>query len=329
MTPPDAWSVVAALRRTFGPEWTVDTNGLQLSIEHRLSTSPFRPRRSPLDWHELLNRLHAAFDAQGFEQAAPLPLRWGKETDFTISAIQAFDPYVKQAQPFTYRDGYLPQPVVRLSAKRDVAGRLLPGRLTSFVNVSLVRRIASLDEYAATVGIWLSAISAIGLHARHIRTYGSLQIWHRREVSGITLRFDHAALPIGDLVLIWNTNDPAFMVADLGSGLETLKRACTRAEWTRMVFGNLADYASSDTLDAIRTVTLMIGSGIRPTARGPGSAVRRLIRGIPASEMPLGTSTAVRAAYEFWTLTAPMQAPWHEITRLLDERGRRTRSITS
>jgi hypothetical protein len=113
------------------------------------------------------------------------------------------------------------------------------------------------------------------------------------------------------------------MVADLGSGLETLKWACTRGDWARTVFGDLAaSNVSKDSLDAIRTASLMIGAGISPATRGPGSALRRLVQMIPAEETPLGTSTAVRAAYEYWSLTTPLQTPWHEITRLLDERSR-------
>ncbi|GAA2031295.1 hypothetical protein GCM10009839_33980 [Catenulispora yoronensis] len=321
MNPPTSDQVVATLRRVFGPQWIVDVHGDDIAIEHKQAGSPFRPARRPPSWAELLASLDSAFGDVGYPRSDPLPLRWGKETDFVISAIQALDPHVKYKEPFTYREGFLAQPVVRLNARRDADGHLIAGRVTSFVNTSLVRRIASVEEHAATVDVWLTVLSKIGLHARHIKTYGSATTWQRREVSGITLRFAHAGMPIGDLVLIWNTDEPAYMVTDLGSGLERLRLARTRGDWARTVFGDLAEAVNTDTLDAVRTLTLMLGSGVRPSARGPGSAARRLLQSIPAGETSLGSSAAVRATHDYWSLVTRLQTPWHEIARLIDDRN--------
>ncbi|MEK8144263.1 hypothetical protein NKH18_27505 [Streptomyces sp. M10(2022)] len=50
------------------------------------------PRRG-----ELLAVVKAGFAAQGVPQAACLPLRWGRETELTISAVQALDPSSRTA----------------------------------------------------------------------------------------------------------------------------------------------------------------------------------------------------------------------------------------
>jgi hypothetical protein len=321
VNPPTSAQVVAALRCAFGPQWTVDVRGDDIAIEHKQAGSPFRPARRQPSWRGLLDTLETAFTDVGYPRAEPLPLRWGKETDFTISAIQALDPCVKHKKPFVYREGFITQPVVRLNARRDADGKLVTGCVTSFVNASLVRRIGSVDAHIETIDIWLTVLSKLGLHARHIKIYGNIKTWRRREVDGITLRFAHYGMPIGDLVLIWNIDDPTFLVTDLGSGLERLRSARTRDNWTRTVFGDLATVASVETLDTIRTVTLMIGSGIRPSARGPGSAVRRLLQSMPFGETPLGSSTAVRLSHDYWSLTTHLQAPWHEVTRLIDDRN--------
>jgi|GEM_PF-5808172 len=68
-----------------------------------------------------------------------------------------------------------------------------------------------------------------------------------------------------------------------------------------------------DVLDALRTTVLLIGSGIAPAARGPGSAVRRLLRLIPRDIAPLGLSTAVREFHGYWALTTTDLAPWAEV----------------
>src|ERR1019366_5437851 len=219
-------------------------------------------------WPEMLARIEGAFAGHGIARAHPLPIRWNHETDFTISAIQALDPYLKRRQEFTYRQGYLPQPVIRFTGHRDEAGNLADGFLTAFVNISCIQPIAGIDEHAAILDAWLTVLSRLGLHARHIQILGRITSWRRREVRGVTLHIRHADLPIGDLVLLWNAEDPSVMVTDLGSGLERLRWAVTRAPWQQIVHGPLAGHASLDVLDAIRTGTLITGSGIRPAARG-------------------------------------------------------------
>jgi len=57
-------------------------------------------------------------------------LAMGRETDLTISAVQALAPYIKPPQPYVYRESFLPQPVVRLTGERDEHGQLRDGFLT-------------------------------------------------------------------------------------------------------------------------------------------------------------------------------------------------------
>lgn len=314
----DPEELVPALRRALGRQWQFHMRGEQLAIRHQAAGSPYRPARTAPAWPEMLARIEGAFAGHGIARAHPLPIRWNHETDFTISAIQALDPYLKRRQEFTYRQGYLPQPVIRFTGHRDEAGNLADGFLTAFVNISCIQPIAGIDEHAAILDAWLTVLSRLGLHARHIQILGRITSWRRREVRGVTLHIRHADLPIGDLVLLWNAEDPSVMVTDLGSGLERLRWAVTRAPWQQIVHGPLAGHASLDVLDAIRTGTLITGSGIRPAARGCGGALRKLSRTIPASDARLGLSTAVRHACEYWSLTATMNLPWPHICQILE-----------
>lgn len=93
-----------------------------------------------------------------------------------------------EGRPVTYRRGFLPQPVVRFTGQRDAEGVLRDGFLTSFVNVSRVEPIQDIDEYATILDEWLTILSRLGMHARHISVHGRLTVWSRREVQGITLR---------------------------------------------------------------------------------------------------------------------------------------------
>ncbi|OLT24562.1 hypothetical protein BJF83_24010 [Nocardiopsis sp. CNR-923] len=235
-----------------------------------------------------------------------------------VSAVQALDPLLKEGRDLTHRQGFLPQPVVRFTGRRDARGRLLDGFLTSFVNVSHVSPISGVEEYAEAFDCWLSVLSRIGLHARHVTLSGDLRVWHRREVSGVTLRFHHAGVGLGDIVLLWNANNPRRMAVDLGSGLERLAWARTRQPWPDLVHGPLTDHADTDVLDAVRTATLLLGHGIAPASRGAGAAVRRLTQSVPPGTALFGLSSLCRAYHRYWETFAPIKLGWPQVTTLLE-----------
>jgi hypothetical protein len=311
-----ATELLATFQRTLRT-WDRTISGDRIAFR-RTNNGPYRPPRHAPSWQQLLEVLNAACTHHGIVRNLPLPLRGLDDADLTFSAVQALDPYVKRQQPRTYRSGFLAQPVVRFTGDRDEHGALREGFLTSFVNVSIVQPIATVDEHVALINTWLSFLSRLGFHMRHIEITGKLTTWRRYEVAGITLRFRHGELTLGDAVLLWNANDPTFLATDIGSGLERLRWALTRRPWPETVYGALAQGANTGSLDALRTATLIAGSGIRPGPRGPGSAVRRLLRGTESRMGVFGLSRIVRWAHEYWSLTQPLPVPWPEVCRILE-----------
>ncbi|GAA0651829.1 MULTISPECIES: hypothetical protein [Streptomyces] len=260
-----------------------------------------------------------AFAARGVPRDACIPLRWGRETELAISAVQALDPLLKDGRPVTYRSGFIPQPVVRFTGERDATGELLDGYLTSFVNVSRVQPIQSIDEYAAVLDDWLYVLSRLGFHARHLSLYGQLKVWHRRQVAGVTLMFRHLDLTLGDIVLLWNRENPQRMAVDLGTGLERLAWARTLRSWKELIFGSLAGAAPAPTLDALRTATLLLGNGITPAARGAGGVTRRVLGAMTPGAVGLGASAVVRASHQYWTTITPLPVPWPAVTTAIEQ----------
>ncbi|MEU6572528.1 hypothetical protein [Streptomyces sp. NPDC046805] len=308
----------SVLRKALGPHWEFTLDSDRLTIDHPNRGTPYRPPRRHLPWPDLLTSLEAAFADIGVPRAAPLPLRWGRETELTISAVQALDPYLKHRLPVPYRQGFLPQPVVRLTGQRDEHGNLRDGFLTSFVNTSRIQTVTDISAYGTILDEWLTVLSRLSLHARHIKIYGSLRIWRRRQVEGITLRYDHAGLPLGDIVLLWNADDPAYMAVDLGTALERLAWVRSRRSWHELIHGPLTSTVPPTVLDAIRTATLLIGHGITPAARGAGNITRKVVASIPPSMAALRLSAATRENHDYWTLTGRLSAPWTDISRRLE-----------
>lgn len=312
-----ATELLAALRRTL-PAWDCAIDGDRVVFSGGGGGSYLPPRRQPT-WGELLATLETACADHGISRAHPLPLHGLGDADLTFSAVQALDPYLKRRQWHTYGNGFLPQAVVRFTGDRDQHGALRPGFLTSFVNVSVVQPVGAISEHAELVDSWLAVLSRLGFHARHLTIIGSLATWNRTPVCGITLQFRHDGRSVSDAVLLWNADDFRFLATDIGSGLERLRWALTRRPWHEVVYGGLADVADARTLDAVRTATLIVGSGIRPAPRGPGSAVRRLLRDDADDRMgTLGLSRAVRWAHAYWNPFQPLPVPWPEVCRLLE-----------
>jgi hypothetical protein len=315
---PDPRLIPRYLRRALGPNWDVETEGTRLLVRHSHRHSPVVPARRPLPWDVLLAKIEDAYAAQGVERAGCLPLRWGRDTDLVVSAVQALDPLLKDGIDLTHRRGFLPQPVVRFTGRRDACGRLLDGFLTSFVNVSHVRPINDVTEYTKAFDGWLSVLSRVGLHARHVTLSGDLKVWHRREIAGITLRFHHADLGLGDIVLLWNRDNPRRMAVDLGSGLERLAWARTRPPWSELIHGRFSRHADSGTLDTVRSATLLLGHRIVPSSQDAGAAVRRLPQSIPPATAPFGLSSLCRGYHRYWETFAPMKLGWPQVTTLLE-----------
>ncbi|MFD4908343.1 hypothetical protein [Kitasatospora purpeofusca] len=317
-------------RLGLGTQWDIEhgADG-RFEICHRDRGTPYRPPRRPPQWAGLLHQLESGFRAAGVTRARPLPMRWGRDTELTISAVQALDPLLKDGKPYVFRRGYLPQPVVRLTGERDHVGALREGFLTSFVNISRIEPVTRAAEFTGIFDHWLTLLSGIGLHARHLTIHGRNAVWQRREVCGLTVHFRHLDLPVGDIVLLWNAADPSCMAVDLGSGLERLAWARTRRPWWELAFGSFTTAGvATDVLDAVRTATLLVGNGIAPAARGAGGVLRRILSAVPADAAPLGVSALVRASHGFWSLTSPMALPWPEVAFVI-EREIHRRDVTS
>ncbi|SOD75787.1 hypothetical protein SAMN06272781_3603 [Streptomyces sp. 1222.2] len=317
-----AQQIPVVLRAALGPHWEFTADGRHIQVRHPNRGTPYRPPRRPPSWRELLASLETGFARVGAPRDACLPLRWGRETELTISAVQALDPLLKEGQLRTHRRGFLPQPVVRFTGQRDATAHLKDGFLTSFVNVSRVQPIGDLDEYGAILDGWLTVLSQLGFHARHLSINGDLSSWRRRQVEGITLRFRHLDRTLGDIVLLWNTEHPGRIAVDLGSGLERLAWARTQERWHQLIYGSFAGTAPPTTLDAIRTATLLLGHGITPTARGAGGITRRVIGAIDRDAARLGVGALVRDMYGYWSLVGALRAPWPEIAHTIEEEMR-------
>jgi len=179
-----------ALHARFDSRWHVRIDGSSLWMEPRRLVVGKPKRTGDTSPGGVVQQMECALAARGIRRDALLPIRWHRDTDLCISAIQALDPWLKDAEPRVWREGFLPQPVVRFTGERGPDGQLLDGFLTAFVNLSCVTRITSVERHVKLLDAWISAFSAAGLHAGRLTLHGDLDVWTRDSVAGITIAID-------------------------------------------------------------------------------------------------------------------------------------------
>jgi hypothetical protein len=182
-----------------------------------------------------------------------------------------------------------------------------------------VTPISEVAEHIQLMDTWISALSRLGLHARHLRLHGTPDVWTRGPVRGITLRFAYADTTIADAVLLWNTDRPENMASDIGSGLERLRWVQTGRNWPEAAFGDHANDWPLELLDAVRTATLLIDAGVRPGNRGASTALNRQLDQIPHKVAAAGRSRLVRDSYTYWGRVTQMHIPWPATSRIIED----------
>ncbi len=308
-----------ALRNRFADRWDIDVvDGRRLTMRPRVTVGTARPKRTIVRPGHLIDTMSAVFAANGVLRAEPLPIRWGRDTDLTISAIQALDPWLKDGVNLAWREGFVAQPVVRFTGERDRHGKLKDGYLTSFVNLSCVHRVTGPEHHIDLVDTWIGSLSAIGIHAGRLELIGDLSVWERGPVSGITLFLTCDGIGFADAVLLWHSSRPEFMASDIGSGLERLCWLTSPKPWAETVFGPFVEWWEIDLLDAVRTATLLVMAGILPGPHGAGSALRRVLRQVRPEMAVAGLGRIVRAQRAYWIETGVTGPAWPHLTTVIE-----------
>lgn len=318
---PVAAALLTALLSTFGRRWNVllDLDRCAVSMRPRRSPGAYVPARRERGAGEVLAMTGQLLKEYGVERAPLLPVRWRRDTQCVVSAVQALDPYLKDGLPFTLRCGYLPQPVVRFTGPRNAAGELHAGYLTSFVNLSCVRPVATVAQHVELLDVWLTVLSGLGMYAGHLEISGSLRVWARADVRGVTLKLQHAGIGVGDVVLLWNEGRPTHLATDVGFGLERLRWSLSRRAWKEVAFGSSAHWSDFALLDAVRTATLLISNGISPGSQGAANLLRQVLRRIPAEVAATGVGRLVRGDHAYWSLTGPQPLPWCHTSQTIED----------
>jgi len=202
------------------------------------------------------------------------------DTTFISAAVQIYNDMLLGTKPLCQRSVLSLQPCVRLKKHPHISN----GFLRSFVNVATLKLGATPDMFCLFVDDWIGFLSRIGIHAtnlnlvfcsEHINICGMYQGW------GIDLAFD--GLELGrcnyyDKVLYKSRR--LIQGIDCGFCVERLKWVVEGGEFTGAICPTdmpvKAQTQYAETEDILRTIVLVIMSGIIPGARGERFQLKRL-----------------------------------------------------
>ena len=248
------------------------------------------------------------FAERGYNLGQPIAIvRSDERTLFASTAGQVFDDliYNQSLQENPQRCAVL-QSVVRLQGIGHVAS--LDGVSTSFVHAATECWNATAEDHYNLLDQWLDFFSSLGLHVGGLclkikRAYND---WAGRTVASEMLKLNYGGLEVGVANFFFNIPQPSNTVAtlsDIGVGLERLVWATNKSPTYFDSIGPLSSVIIQNrvVLDAVRTATLMAGSGVVPNHKNQGSKLRSMIGLIVEEAQSLSLYEFVRYYHRQWT----------------------------
>jgi len=273
------------------------------------------------------------FPTRGYRLHPPVAIvRSDERTLFASTAGQVFDDLIYGQSP--QRDPQqcaVMQPVIRLQGIGLVAS--LDGISTSFVHTATECWDATTEEHFNTLDQWLDFFSGLGLHVGGLclKLKRADNDWAGHTVTSEMLKINYDGLEIGVANFFFNVPQSSGDIAtlsDTGVGLERLVWAVNKSPTYIDGIGPLSSVTIHKrvALDAIRTATLMAGSGVVPDHKNQGSKLRAMIGLVMEEAQHLNLYELVRYYHRQWTSFVDLpvsreqtySAIWKEINRGLN-----------
>jgi len=273
------------------------------------------------------------FTTRGYKLHPPVAIvRSDERTLFASTAGQVFDDLIYGQSP--QRDPQqcaVMQPVIRLQGIGLVAS--LDGISTSFVHTATECWNATTEKHFNSLDQWLDFFSGLGLHVGGLclKLKRADNDWAGHTVTSEMLKINYDGLEVGVANLFFNIPHQSGDIAtlsDIGVGLERLVWAVNKSPAYFDGIGPLSSVTIHKrvALDAIRTATLMAGSGVVPDHKNQGSKLRAMVGLVTEEAQHLNLYELLRYYHRQWTSFVDLPVSreqtystiWSEINRGLN-----------
>ena len=277
-------------------------------------------RKRPLRINQVSESIHDHFKASGFEISSALNVASSVgQTELIVAGVQILDNVIHLGdQPKTDKI-FVAQPCVRMQFQPQVStGESIS---TSFVNICSEQMMATFAQHLAAIDCWLSALSKVGLYMDNINLVvrTSPKNWGTGDFESLELFFIYGGLELGDAAffLVLQPNRPAIPVSDIGFGLERIVWAVNKTESYFDNFTPIISSGSRESIDAHRTLALLSLCGVKPSNKGPGLQLRRLIKPIIKGYSRPSTADLLAYFCAYWARFIEPNVPSAEAIRVV------------
>src|SRR3989344_1031207 len=159
-------------------------------------------------------------------------------------------------------DIYISQPVIRTQYLGKASEN--EGISTSFVNLCTLKKKATFEDFIQYFENWLDFLSYIGIYASLLTIHLKSKItnWGQGEFENLSAHISYDKIEIGDVsyCIKMPIEHERQNICDAGFGLERIAFALNGCYYKNIFPTELE--INENILDIIRTVTIMVGSGI-------------------------------------------------------------------
>lgn len=278
--------------------------------------------KQPIDILSLYEELGSFFASL---QYAKIPARSvyrkNERTLFASTSGQVFDDVIYRRGQVTAPDVFCAQPVIRLQFADQVG--VIEGVATSFVNVATDRWNSTAEKHIGAVDAWLDFLSKQGFYVSNLaikRRYAENH-WADKVVHAEMLKFNYGGLELGvaNYFLDIPLSDGALAtMSDLSFGLERIAWAINKTASYFDAIGPLSQTIHGKVvfMDTMRTLTLMVASGISPSPHDHGSKFRTLAKKVSAQTEGFVIG-AMEYYYAQWGKFIKLSRMLQEVTRII------------
>jgi hypothetical protein len=277
-----------------------------------------------LDSPEFLNSF---FSQRGLEIISPLSImRRNGSTLFTTAGVQILDPILYENAPIHTQSQAVIQPVFRTQYIDDVQ----EGISTSFVNPSTELINPSPSNHISLTRHWLDLLSQLGLDPKSFSFTPAEEVrsWGGQNFHAHVVRIDYKGVEVGDTSFLFNfpqTGRPPLQVSDIGFGVERLRWLFEPSYAKSLGFSQEEALLGIASLDHIRTLVLLAGSGLKPSNKEHGYRFRQLSkRVIDQNTVTQEESLSLmETSYKLWSKWIKLSQPLDEVKQAIDTENQR------
>ncbi|MCM8803329.1 MAG: alanine--tRNA ligase-related protein [Candidatus Omnitrophica bacterium] len=269
-----------------------------------------KPRYQPID--KVNEEFIDYFKKLGYTETTPREIYRGKDTLLTICGLQRWDDVFEGKAPVTSVRYVFNQPSIRLQDLEKV--RKTGRHLTSFNMLSIQQFDANWKRYVDVLDDLLSYLSdAPKIPVQELTIVEDT--WEGGAYGGSCLEFMFGGMEIGTIVYV---NRPLECV-DVGLGLERISWLLNKSESIFDVVGPISDSEFKDygIMDTYRTLTLMIGQGMKPGKKGVGSIIRSFIKDNFYDLRRSDLDRLVEFYYDQWSKFIELYVPKNDVVKII------------